>query len=79
MQRNVYLDFDGNFMKSKSKGWTVKLTNELGHCYIEWAHYTCYAKVELQRIHKHFCHPCTNKLFFLLQRANQSTVTTEVR
>lgn len=34
-QLKLFLEFEGYFMKSKSEGWQVKLTDKLRSCYIE--------------------------------------------
>lgn len=40
----------------------MKLTNKMGHLYLEWKPYVYYTETDLKLILRHFYHPKTEKL-----------------
>lgn len=65
----VILDFDKFTMTSTKGHWSVQLKRKLRHAYVEWADNILYTETELRKMHRHFYHPSTDKLFKMIKRA----------
>lgn len=74
----VILDFNEFTMSSTTENWTIPLSRKMGHAYIEWADSILYTELELRRMHKHFYHPSTEKLYAVIKRAEPSTTHTGI-
>lgn len=62
--RNVH-----NVLWSFKEGWALPLTRKSGQLYIEWDDKSriYFNKEELRKLHRHFYHPDTEKLFNLIK------------
>lgn len=61
-------------------GWEVPLTHRLGHLYIcndDKNMEMLYTEEELRKVHKHFFHPKSERLYAVLKRGDPESVTTE--
>lgn len=74
----VILDFSEFTMSSTSEDWTVPLARKLGHAYIEWTDNILYTENELMKIHRHFYHPSTDKLYAIIKLAEPLTTNTGI-
>lgn len=58
----------------------VSLKTKMGHLYLEWPlSTTFYTEHELKRIHKHFHHPSSEKLYALMKRADEENINPDVK
>ena len=64
----LVLDTDNQRLSSKSEGWDVPLMSKRGHLYYEWKPEILFTQSELVRIHKHFYHPKSERLYSLMKR-----------
>lgn len=62
---------------SKSCGWQLPLTRQLGHVYLTWESQILYSSSELTRIHRHFFHANPDPIFNLMKRAGDPEATAE--
>lgn len=68
-KENLLADNTSNMLVHRRKGWKMPLVRKNGHLYFQWnyadIHYT---ERELEKLHLHFYHPSTGKLFNLIRR-----------
>lgn len=60
--------------------WTVPLVDKFGHLY--WTFDACesfYSRAEIERLHKHFFHPSSRKLYNLVKRSELGQATPNLR
>lgn len=50
--------------------WEFPLVRKLGHMYLTWPDEILYTQEELRKVHRHFYHPDSQRLFSVLRRAN---------
>ena len=77
-QFKLVLDTDNLRLSSKSEGWDVPLTSKRGHLYYEWKLEILFTQSELVRIHKHFYHPKSERLYSLMKRGVPERTSPEV-
>lgn len=67
---NMYVNNTTNRLVCVNEGIQVPLVRKMGHIFFEWEAKTLYTFPELQRIHKHFFHASSERLYALMRRAN---------
>jgi hypothetical protein len=70
-----------NHLCSVKDHWVLPITRKHGHLYLSWApeYSGYYTRAQLGRLHRHFFHPSPGKLFNLLRKAGQETLTPDTR
>lgn len=69
-----------NKLVSKKGNWSWPITRKNGHLFVEWKlNEVLYTKPELKRLHLHFYHPSTSKMFNLISRARPEEATPATR
>ena len=76
---SLYVNNVENALKCDCRGIAVPLVRKDGHMYLEWTHAMHYTTTELDRLHRHFNHPQTERLAAVLRRAGGPTVTPDVQ
>lgn len=71
---NMTVDAANNVLKSKSRAWFFPLTRKFGRLYLEWD-YGTYTSEELRKLHNHFFHPDSGRLYAMLRRADNANST----
>lgn len=74
----MVLDMDECTLASKLQGWQIPLRKKPGHLYYEWAATILLTETELVRVHKHFYHPNSERLFSLMRRADPGSTSPQV-
>ena len=69
------VDTANDMLESKSHIWSLPLTRNLGHLYLEWDYETLFTSEELRKLHNHFFHPESGRLYSMLKRADDSQTT----
>ena len=69
------VDTANDMLESKSLIWSLPLTRTLGHLYLEWDYETFFTSEELRKLHNHFFHPESGRLYSMLKRADDSQTT----
>ena len=66
---------------SASKNWEMPIYRKHGHLYLTWGPVKSilFNRSQLVRLHKHFLHPSTDKLYNLLRKATPDLLTGETR
>ena len=64
-------------MESEERKWSFPLVRKLGHLYYEWVLDNYYTAGELRKIHRHFFHPESGRLYAVLRRAHGEGTTPE--
>ncbi len=54
--------------KIEHKDWAFPIVHRSGHLWVQWMAEVHYTKAELLKLHRHFRHPSSEKLFALLKR-----------
>ena len=63
-----------NQLQCHHRGWSIPISRKHGHMYVTWnISKSYYTRAELRKIHKHFWHPSSEKLFNLLKRIDPNT------
>ena len=79
-KEKLYPDTVDNKLVCKESAWHVPLTQKFGHLYYDWsATPILYTRSELIRLHKHFFHPSSAKLFELIKRSSPAEADAETR
>ena len=73
----LVVDIGDSILFSKLQGWMATLTQKLGHIYLTCDQNILYTPTELTRIHRHFFHPHSERLFSLMKRAQDPDATPE--
>lgn len=76
----LLVNYFTNTLENKSLLWTAPLFNKYGHLY--WTFDTCesfYSRAEIERLHKHFFHPSSRKLYNLVKRSELGQATADLR
>ena len=71
----MIVDAANDLLESKIRAWSFLLTRKLGHIYLEWDYGTFYTSEELLKLHKHFFHPDSGRLYAMLKRADNASTT----
>ena len=74
----IVLDTDNLRLSSKSEVWDVPITSKKGHLYYKWKPEILFAQSEPVRIHKHFYHPKSERLYSLMKRGVPERISPEV-
>lgn len=69
------VDAGNDILESKSRAWSFPLTRKLGHLYLEWEYKTFYTSEELLKVHNHFFHPESGRLYSMLKRADDGSTS----
>lgn len=72
----IVLYFNDYSMSSIAEDWTVPLIMKNGHAYVVWCSKILYSEAELRKMHRHFYHPSTDKLYAVIKRAEPATTNT---
>ena len=76
----MYVDNVDNLLRFKDRPFSLPLTRKLGHIYLTWnLSQTLFNRTELRKLHLHFFHPSSSKLFSLVSRAHPNHATPETR
>jgi hypothetical protein len=79
-RENLILDITANDLISKSGNRSIPTIRKDGHLYVEWEIVkTLYTRNELKKLHLHFYHPSSDKLYQLLRQANPENTTTDLK
>ena len=79
-REKLVADNVSNVLSSKRFGWELPITRKDGHLFLTWDYSTVlYTKSELKKLHYHFFHPTSQKLFDLISRAKLEHATPETR
>ena len=82
LEHALTLDFKSNTIRGKDNHWAIPIHYNHGHAFILprtsplCTHFT---KQDLMKLHKHFMHPSTGKLYNLLKRAFPTKVNDKIR
>lgn len=68
-RHNMYVNNTTNRLVCVNEGIQVPLVRKMGHIFFEWEAEILYTFPELQRIHKHFFHANSERLYALMRRA----------
>lgn len=74
----MILNFADDEVTSKADGWRLPLIRKGGHVYLDWTVGILYTVPELRKIHRHFYHPHSEKLYAMMRRADPKKVSPEV-
>lgn len=74
----IIINFADSTLQSSDGKWKAPLVFKYGHMYLEWPSDILYTENELKRIHRHFYHPSTEKLWAVIRRANNNELEPEV-
>ncbi|CDF33317.1 unnamed protein product [Chondrus crispus] len=69
-QYGMKVQVSENLLTSEEGGWKLPLTRKLGHLYLEWCTEMLYTSGELRKIHRHFFHPTSDRLYAVMKRAD---------
>lgn len=75
----MYLDNVSNKLVCASYQVSVPVVCKHGHAYREWAKDTLYTMAEVNRLHRHFCHPHPDRFFAVFRQANDPQATKDPR
>lgn len=75
----LVIDLSENTLYSPVNGKEVPLVSKRGHIYLEWPPSIFYTEAELRKIHRHFYHPSSEKLYALLKKAGGDEVDSDVK
>ena len=79
-QHQLVADNIDNKLRSRALGWSMPIVRHRGHLYIQWnTNCVLFTRAELNRLHKHFWHPSSGKLYNLLKRTNPLDANEETR
>ena len=73
----LVIDVAGRLLISNDHGWELDLIRKLGHLYCVWTTDVLYTTNELRRIHRHFFHAHSERIFSLMKRAEDFDATAE--
>lgn len=62
----LLVNFENSTLLRPCKNWRVDLANKMGHMYDEWPPTIYYTETELQKIHRYFYHPSTDRFVNLI-------------
>ncbi|CDF36780.1 unnamed protein product [Chondrus crispus] len=71
----MIVDAANDLLESKIRAWSFPLTRKLGHLYLEWDYGIFYTSEEMLKLHKHFFHPDSGRLYAMLKRADNASTT----
>ena len=74
----MVLDTDKCTLSSKLEGWHISLRKKLGHLYYEWGPNILFTELELMKVHRHFHHPDSERLYSVMSRADPERTSPEV-
>ena len=74
----MVIDAEHFILSSRLQGWEVQLTEKLGHLYYEWGAAVMFTEAELQKTHRHFFHPQSERLYAVMKRADPETTSPTV-
>lgn len=76
----ILVDYLSNKLRYTKLNFSLPLTDKLGHIFLEWPTTTVlFTSAELERLHLHFLHPYTSKIYNLIRRARPEKATNSVR
>lgn len=62
----LLINFRDGTLPSEHDDWSMKMSYGMGNLYAEWPPEAYYTELELQRIHRHWFNPTTDKLILLI-------------
>ena len=69
-----------NELQAAHHGWSMPLTRKHGHLYLTWnSKSILFTKSEIIKLHRHFKHPTSGKLYEVMKRARPSQVDEATR
>lgn len=74
----LVFDFSSRTMYSPSNSKAVFLVSKRGKLYIECPQSVFYTEKELRKMHRHFYHPSSEKLYAQIKRADGDSVDTDI-
>ncbi|CDF36767.1 unnamed protein product [Chondrus crispus] len=74
----MVVDTDKGMLSSKLEGWQIRLRKKLGHLYYEWGPNILFTESELMKVHRHFHHPDSERLYSVMSRAEPDKTSPEV-
>ena len=67
-----------NVLENRKQGWTLPIQRKHGHLYLSWdASEVLFTASELKKLHGHFYHPSSSKLYALLRKTHPDETTGE--
>ena len=78
--QRLLVDFLSNTLSCKHQGWSTRLCEKYGHLYWDLLSMeSFYSTADIERLHRHFFHPSTKKLYDLLKRSELGKTTENLR
>ena len=74
----MVLDTDKCILSSKLEGWQIRLRKKLGHLYYEWGPNVLFTESELMKVHRHFHHLDSERLYSVMSCAEPDKTSLEV-
>ncbi|CDF36525.1 unnamed protein product [Chondrus crispus] len=74
----MVLDTDKCILSSKLEGWQIRLWKKRGHLYYVWGPNILFTESELMKVHRHFHHPYSERLYSVMSRAEPDKTSPEV-
>ena len=74
----MVLDTDKCMLSSKLEEWRISLRKKLGHLYYEWGRNILFTESELMKVHRHFHHPDSERLYSVMSHAEPDKTSLEV-
>ena len=74
----MVLETDKCMLSSKLEGWQIRLRKKLGHLYYEWVPNVLFTESELMKVHRHFHHPDSERLYSVMSRTEPDKTSPEV-
>ena len=69
-----------NKLRSRTLGWSIPISRRRGHLYIDWRlKEALFTRSELNKLHRHFWHPSSAKLYNLLKRTHPEETNEDTR
>ena len=76
----LLVDYLDNTLLNRRLGWKTRLTDKFGHLYWELSvQESFYSQSEIERMHRHFFHPSSKKLYDLLKKSEIGQATENLK
>ena len=74
----MVLDTDKCVLSSRLQGWNVPFEKKLGHLYYEWGPQILFTETELMKMHRHFHHPDSERLYSFMKSSDPGKTSPQV-
>lgn len=69
MKYGMVIDTDKLRIRSNLEGWDIPLVRKRGHLFLEWEACFLFSSSDVLRVHRHFFHPKSTRLYDVIRRA----------